>query len=79
MYVHEKTSPKGNQPWILTGRTGAEVEVLILWPPDVESQLTGIDPDAGKDWRQKEKGKTGWDSWMASLTQWTWVWANSRR
>ena len=45
--------PKGNQPWILIGRTDAEV--LILWPPDAKSQLVGKDPDAGKDWRQKEK------------------------
>ena len=39
----------------------------------------GKDPDAGKDWRQEEKGMTGWDDWMASPTQWTWVWADSRR
>ena len=49
------------------------------WPPDTNSWLTGKDPDAGKNWRQKEKGKTGWDSWMASLTQWTRSWANSGR
>ena len=49
-------NPKGNQPWILIGRTDAEAEAPILWPPDVKSQLTGKDPDAGKDWRQKEKG-----------------------
>ena len=47
--------PKGNQPWIFIGRTDAEVETPILWPPDVKSQLIGNDPDAGKDWRQKEK------------------------
>ena len=50
----------------------------ILWPPDVERQLIGKDHDAGKDWGQEEKGMTGWDGWMASLTQCTWVWANSR-
>ena len=44
----------GFKPWIFTGRTDAEA--LILWPPDVKSWLTGKDPDAGKDWRQKEKG-----------------------
>ena len=49
-------NPKGNQPWIFTGRT--EVEVPILWPPDVKSQLIGKDSDAGKDWRQEEKGAT---------------------
>ena len=50
--------PKGNQPQILTGRTDAEAEAPILWPPDVKSQFIGKDPDAGKDWRQKEKGAT---------------------
>ena len=47
--------PKGNQPWIFTGRTDAEAEASILWPPDVKSWLTGKDPDAGKDWGQEEK------------------------
>ena len=46
-------NPKGNQPWILIGRTAAEAEAGILWPPDVKSQLIGKDPDAGKDWKQK--------------------------
>ena len=49
---------KGNQPWIFIGRTGAEAEAPILWPPDAKSRLIGQDPDAGKDWRQKEKGVT---------------------
>ena len=49
-------NPKGNQPWIFIGRTDAEAETPILWPPDAKNQLTGKDPDAGKDWRQKEKG-----------------------
>ena len=49
-------NPKGNQPWILTGRTDAEAEAPILWPPDVRSWLAGEDPDAGEDWGQKEKG-----------------------
>ena len=49
---------KGNQPWIFIGRTDVEAEALILWPPDVKSWLIGKDPDAGKDWRQKEKGMT---------------------
>ena len=47
-------NPKGNQPWTFIGRTDAEAEVLILWPPDVKSWFIGKDPDAGKDWRQKE-------------------------
>ena len=49
---------KGNQSWIFIGRTDAEVETLILWPPDVENWLIGKDPDAGKDCRQEEKGMT---------------------
>ena len=49
-------NPKGNQPWIFIGRTDAEAEAPIVWPPDVKSWLTGKDPDAGNDWRQKEKG-----------------------
>ena len=51
-------NPKGNQPWIFTRRTDAEAGALILWPTDVKSQLIGKDPEAGKDWRQKEKGVT---------------------
>ena len=51
-------SPKGSQPWIFVGRTGAKAEAPILWPPDAKSRLTGKDPDAGKDWRQEEKGMT---------------------
>ena len=48
--------PKGKQPWIFTGRTDAEAEAPILWPPDVKNWFIGKDPDAGEDWRQKEKG-----------------------
>ena len=62
-------NPKGDQAWIFTGRTDAEDEVPILWPPDAKNWLTGKDPDAGKDWKQEEKGTT--DGWTASLTQWT--------
>ena len=49
--------PKGNHSWIFIGRTDADAEALILWPPDAKSRLIGKDPDAGKDWRQ-EKGMT---------------------
>ena len=49
---------KGNQSWILTGRTEAEAEAPIVWPPGTKSWLIGKDPDAGKDWRQEEKGMT---------------------
>ena len=51
-------SPKGNQPWIFIGRTDAESEAPMLWLLDEKSQLIGKDPDAGKNWRQKEKGET---------------------
>ena len=61
-------NPKRNQPWIFIGRTNAEAEAPILWIPDVKSQLTGKDPNAGKDWGQGEKGVTedemfGWYHW----------------
>ena len=49
-------NPKGNQPWTFIGRTDAEVETPVLWPPDAKSLLIGKDPDAGKDWGQEEKG-----------------------
>ena len=54
----KSANPKGNQSWIFIGRTDAEAEAPILWPPDVKSQLLGKDPDAGKDWGQKEKAET---------------------
>ena len=61
--------PKGNQSWIVIGRTDAEAEAPILWPPDGKSWLTGKDPDAGEDWRQAKKGMTeddmvGWHHWL---------------
>ena len=65
---------KGNQSWILTGKTVAEAP--ILWSPDAKNWFNGEDPDAGKDWKQKKKGTTE-DGWVASLTRWTWVWASS--
>ena len=69
--------PKGNQTWTFIGRTDAEAEIPILWPPDVKNWVIWKDPDAGKDWRQAEKGTTQ-DGWMASPTQWTWVWPTPR-
>ena len=51
-------NPKGNQSWIFIGRTDAEAEAPILWQPGMKSWLIGKDPDAGKDWRQEEKGVT---------------------
>ena len=54
---------KGNQPLLFIGRTDAEVEAPILWPPDGKSELTGKDSNAGKDWKQKKKeGGREWDS-----------------
>ena len=60
--------PKGNQSWIFIGRTDAEAETPVLWPPDVKNWLTVKDPDAGKDWRW-EKGTTEdemveWHHWL---------------
>ena len=49
---------KGDQSWVFIRRTDAEAEIPILWPPDAKNWLTGKDPDAGKDWRQEEKGTT---------------------
>ena len=50
--------PEGNQSWIVIGRTDAEAETPILWPPDVKNWFIGKDPDAGRDWRWEEKGMT---------------------
>ena len=49
-------NPTGNQPWILIGKTDTEAEAPVLWPPDGKSWLNGKDPDAGNEWKQKEKG-----------------------
>ena len=73
-------NPKRNQSWILIGRTDAEAEAPVLWPPDAKSWIIWKDPDAGKDGGQEEKGATedemvGWHHGL----QWTWVWANSGR
>ena len=62
-------NPKGNKLWIFIARTGTEAKAPILWPPDGKSQFIRKDPDAGKDWRQEEKGTTedklvGWHHWL---------------
>ena len=62
-------NPKGNQSWIFTGRTDAETETPILWPPNVKNWLIWKDPDTGKNWRQEKKGMTedemvGWNHWL---------------
>ena len=69
--------PKGDQSWVFIGRTDAEAETPILWPPHEKSWLTGKDRDAGRDWGQEEKGTTedemvGWNHWLDG------VWVNSR-
>ena len=61
--------PKGNQSWIFIGRIDAEAETPTLWAPGAKNWLVGKDPDAGKDWRQQEKGMTedemvGWHHWL---------------
>ena len=56
--------PKGDQSWIFIGRTDAEAETPILWPPDVKNWLIWKDPDAGKDWGQEEKGMR----WLGDIT-----------
>ena len=65
--------PKGNQSWIFIGRPDTEAETPIVWPPDVKNWLIGKDPDAGKDWRQEEKGMTedemvGWHHWLMDMS-----------
>ena len=62
-------NPKGNQSWILIGRSDVQAEAPIPWPPDAKNWLIGKDPDAGRDWRQEEKGMTeeemlGWHHWL---------------
>ena len=70
--------PKGDQSWVFTGRTDVEADTLVLWPPDAKSWLLK------RLWCWErlraggEGGDRGWDGWMASATQWTWVWVNSR-
>ena len=65
----QPVNPKGNQAWIFIGRIDAEAEAPILWPFDAKNWLIGKDFDAGKDWRQEEKGTTedkmvGWHHWL---------------
>ena len=71
--------PRGNQCWIVTGRTDAEAETPVLWPPDVKNWL--IWKFRPWCWESLKAGREGddrgWDGWMASPTQWTWVWVNS--
>ena len=69
---------KGDQSWVFIGRTDAEAETPILWPPHGKGWLIGKDCDAGREGGAGGEGDNrGWDSWMASQTWWTWVWVNS--
>ena len=71
-------NPKGNQPWIIIGRTGAEA--LILWPPAEKKTTHWKRPCCWERLRAEgEEGNRGWDGCLASLTKWTWVWASSSR
>ena len=68
-YKIKPVNPKGNQSWISIRRTDAEAETPILWPSNTKKWLIGKDSDAGKDWRQEEKGTTeveivGWHHWL---------------
>ena len=72
-------NPKGNQPWSFIGKISVEAETPILWPLTAKSWLIGKDPDAGKGWRKHKKRVTGWNCWMASLTQLARVCENSGR
>ena len=72
----KSVNPKGNQSWIFIGRTDAEAETPILWPPDAKNSYwkrswcwEKLKAGEGDDW--------GWDGWMTSPTWWTWVWASS--
>ena len=70
--------PKGDQSWVFIGRTDVEAETPILWPSDAKSWLIWKDPDAGKDWRQEEKGMTEDERWLDGITNsWTWIWVDS--
>ena len=64
----QPVNSKGNQSWIFTGRTDAEAETPVLWPPVGKNWLTGKDPDAGNDWRWEEKGTTE-ERWLDSITE----------
>ena len=70
--------PKGNQSWIFIGRTDAKAETLILWPPDSKNWLIWTATNAERLKVGGEGDDRGWDGWMLSPTQWTWVWKNSR-
>ena len=74
----QQVHPKGDQSWVFIGRTDVEAETPILWPPDAKNWLIWKDPDAGKDWRQEEKGTmeneiVGWHHWLSGHGTWWWT------
>ena len=71
-------NPKGNQSWIFFGRTDIEAETPILWPPDCKEPTHLKRPWGWERLKVGEGDDRGWDGWMASPTQWTWVWVSSR-
>ena len=72
--------PKGNQPWIFIGRTHAEAEAPILWPPDVKRWLIGKDPECWERLKAGGEGDDrGWNGYIISAIQRTWIWANGKR
>ena len=74
----QSVHPRGDQSWVFSGRTDAEAETPVLWPPHAKSWLVGKDPDAGRDLGVGGEGDDrGWDGWMASPTWWAWVWVSS--
>ena len=75
----QPVSPKRNQSWIFIGRTDAKAETLILWPPDVKNWLLWKNSWCWERLKAGGRGDDrGWDGCMASLNQWTWVWASSK-
>ena len=70
-------NPKGNQSWIFVGRTDAEGETPILWPPDAKDWLIGKDPDAGKTEGRRKRGQQRRRCLDGITTQWTWTWVSS--
>ena len=71
-------NPKGNQSWIFIGRTDAEAETPVIWPPDAKSWVIRKKPWCWERLRAGGEGDyRGWDGWMTSLTRWTWVWESS--
>ena len=73
----EPVNPKGNQSWIFIGRTDAEADVPILWPPDAraDSLEKTLIWERLKAWGEGDD--RGWNGWMASPTRWTWIWVSS--